>query len=97
MLAGNLMKKTGLRKTLGGVGLYAAAGIMSAGFGIFGFVQHVVLHSKEGRSNFSELVADIVLLLAGAFLVGIAIHRIAEALIYLSEQKTEKSGERAAL
>jgi hypothetical protein len=84
------VNRTGLRKSLGGVGIFAAGGIISAGFGIFGFMQHVVLHSKEGRSNFSELLGDIGLLLVGAFLIGISIHRIAEALIYLSEQKTEK-------
>lgn len=84
------MNRTGLRKSLGGVGIFAAGGIISAGFGIFGFMQHVVLHSKEGRSNFSELLGDIGLLLVGAFLIGISIHRIAEAFIYLSEQKTEK-------
>jgi hypothetical protein len=84
------VNRTGLRKSLGGVGIFAAGGIISAGFGIFGFMQHVVLHSKEGRSNFSELLGDIGLLLVGAFLIGISIHRIAEAFIYLSEQKTEK-------
>jgi hypothetical protein len=84
------VNRTGLRKSLGGVGIFAAGGIISAGFGIFGFMQHVVLHSKEGRSNFSELLGDMGLLLVGAFLIGISIHRIAEALIYLSEQKTEK-------
>jgi hypothetical protein len=84
------VNRTGLRKSLGGVGIFAAGGIISAGFGIFGFMQHVVLHSKEGRSNFSELLGDIGLLFVGAFLIGISIHRIAEALIYLSELKTEK-------
>ncbi len=63
---------------------------MSAGFGMFGFIQHALLHSKEGRSNFSELLTDIGFLLIGAFLIGISVHRIAAALIYLSEQKTEK-------
>jgi uncharacterized membrane protein len=86
----DLKNKTGLRKSLGGVGIYAAGGIMSAGFGMFGFIQHALLHSKEGRSNFSELLADIGFLLIGAFLIGISVHRIAAALIYLSEQKTEK-------
>jgi hypothetical protein len=72
------VNRTGRRKSLGGVGIFAAGGIISAGFGIFGFMQHVVLHSKEGRSNFSELLGDIGLLLVGAFLIGISIHRIAE-------------------
>jgi hypothetical protein len=67
-----------------------AGGIMLTGFGIFGFMQHALLHSKEGHSNFSELLADIGLLLVGAFLIGLSVHRIAKALIYLSEQKAEK-------
>jgi len=90
LLLEDLKNETGLRKILSGVGIYAAGGILSAGFGMFGFMQHTVLHSKEGRSNFSELLADIGFLLVGAFLIGIAVYRIAEALIYLSEHKTEK-------
>jgi hypothetical protein len=82
--------KPDLRKTLGGVGIYVGGGVMLAGFGIFGFMQHALLHSKEGRSNFSELLADIGLLLAGAFLIGLSVHRITKALIYISERKTEK-------
>ncbi len=77
--------KTGLRKLLNGIGVYAGGGIMSAGFGIFGFVQHAILHSKEGRSNFTELLADIGLLTVGAFLIGLSIERIGKALIHLSE------------
>ncbi len=85
-----LKDKTGLRKSLRGLGLYAAGGVISAGFGIFGFMQHALLHSNEGRSNFSELLGDIGMLVAGAFLIGISVYRIAEALIYISEQKSEK-------
>ena len=88
----DVKNKTGLRKILGGLGMYAGAGIMSAGFGMFGFIQHAILHSKEGHSNFSELLSDEGFLLAGALLIGLSIHRIAQALIYLSEQKTEKVG-----
>jgi hypothetical protein len=79
-----------IRKTLGGVGIYAGGGVMLAGFGIFGFMQHALLHSKEGHSNFSELMADIGLLLVGAFLIGLSVHRIAKALISISEQRIEK-------
>lgn len=82
--------KPDVRKILGGVGIYAGGGVMVAGFGIFGFIQHALLHSKEGRSNFSELTADIGLLLAGAFLIGLSVHRIAKALIYISERRAEK-------
>ena len=84
------MKNTSLRKTLRGVGICVAGGVMCAGFGIFGFMQHALLHSKESHSNFSELLADIGFLLVGAFLIGLAIHRIAQALITLSEQQTEE-------
>ena len=84
------MTNTGLRKTLRGVGILAAGGVMFAGFGVFSAVQHVVLHSREGRSDFSELLGDIGLLLVGALLIGISIHRIAQALLYLSDRKAEK-------
>jgi hypothetical protein len=67
-----------------------AGGIMLTGFGIFGFMQHALLHSKEGHSNFPELLADIGVLLAGAFLVGLSVHRIAKALIYVSEQEARR-------
>jgi len=49
------------------VGIYATGGIMSPGFGVFGFMQPTILRSKEGRSSLPELLADIGFLVIGPF------------------------------
>ena len=83
------MKKplTGIRKILYSAGWLAGGGMAIFGMGLMSAMLHTTMEivEKHGSNTHDDLI-DIGLTVLGAIMIGIAVNKVAQALIYLSKE-----------